>query len=620
MKILNIEIENFQGHEALSVDFSTITTLTGANGTGKSSIAHAIIWAITGKHARPVIHDDASACEVNLTFEGGVTIRRRQTAGGNKTLRVFAGEDEWTGMNATEIQGELYKQLETDESRVLACLENGRFAAAGPEEKKGIVFDALGIGITADNLTAYLKKHFTTVKWTGPRATKVLSDIVDFSAVAVNEKLFKSFRQQCKRDIADTEAKLIQYAEVNEPDSDDPEQVQQLIKQLEKQHRDTLKLVGKVEGLPGLREQLREVSEGIAQAVEYSARDFTKYDATFKEAEKHLEDAAAELALKRAEVEAKELTNGQLSDLIQKMKETLGNTCVLSEAVTCPMASDAASKLIKESEADLKKALQELKALKKKVSTLESRHEAKQGVYDLAKKAVESYKASTTAPDVMDFERNKRDTLAASIADLEAHGDVQATADELDQQIKRARIELANITDWTAKKELQIKLKALLIDLDIFDAIAKSYGPRGLMAELLSTGMSKLDEIAAKYVDQLPWGPIKFAIVKEGNAEELRYCIGGRPLSSFSGGEQYAINSAVQLALAEITGFGLVIMDEVNMVGDLLADFNTDVIGSNMHLFDNVLICETNPLVPGAVMHESVKQYFLNGTIELING
>lgn len=49
MRLISLELKNFKGHKNLSVHFGDVTKISGANGTGKTSIFDAFCWVLTGK-------------------------------------------------------------------------------------------------------------------------------------------------------------------------------------------------------------------------------------------------------------------------------------------------------------------------------------------------------------------------------------------------------------------------------------------------------------------------------------------------------------------------------------------------------------------------------------------
>ena len=85
MKITTIKITNFRSIESIHLpDLAPSVVLFGDNGAGKTSIIHAVQWALfgftplttrDGKRASPLVREGASTAEIEVTLEpAGVTV------------------------------------------------------------------------------------------------------------------------------------------------------------------------------------------------------------------------------------------------------------------------------------------------------------------------------------------------------------------------------------------------------------------------------------------------------------------------------------------------------------------------------------------------------------------
>lgn len=73
MRLLSLALQNFKGHKDLTVNFGDVTVLSGANGTGKTSVYDAFCWLLTGK--------DGQGRVCGTGQKGEATIRPRQADG-----------------------------------------------------------------------------------------------------------------------------------------------------------------------------------------------------------------------------------------------------------------------------------------------------------------------------------------------------------------------------------------------------------------------------------------------------------------------------------------------------------------------------------------------------------
>ena len=82
--IVNVEIENFQAHENLTVDFSHYTGITGPSNKGKTAIVRAINWCLyNNPSGSSFITKGKTKCKVTVTFSDGLMISRTKGASVN---------------------------------------------------------------------------------------------------------------------------------------------------------------------------------------------------------------------------------------------------------------------------------------------------------------------------------------------------------------------------------------------------------------------------------------------------------------------------------------------------------------------------------------------------------
>jgi len=156
MNILHIEVTGFHGLNGFTLTFPKkgAVVITGANGTGKSTIIEAICWAVWGKTLRGTIPggDDEVACEVGLTTDEVYIIRRREngrTQMGWKYNHDGTFEDpaEFPTMSAAQ---EALESIVGDfglwvRSRVFSSSDAVYFSMASDKERKRLLEEVLGV-------------------------------------------------------------------------------------------------------------------------------------------------------------------------------------------------------------------------------------------------------------------------------------------------------------------------------------------------------------------------------------------------------------------------------------------------------------------------------------------
>jgi energy-coupling factor transporter ATP-binding protein EcfA2 len=86
MRVSRISIKNILGIEALEIEPGHLVEISGANGTGKTSILDAIRAALSGGTDATLLRQGATEGEVVLILEDGVQIERRITADKSDTV------------------------------------------------------------------------------------------------------------------------------------------------------------------------------------------------------------------------------------------------------------------------------------------------------------------------------------------------------------------------------------------------------------------------------------------------------------------------------------------------------------------------------------------------------
>ncbi len=168
MKINSIRIKNFYSVENLELKFDEFTGITliegrnldsgGSNGTGKSIIIEAIVFALTGRTIRKSTEDDLvnnlkkKACEVEITVNDNVTIARGKRP---TYLKFFIDGIEYTKDNKWNTQDLIEETLNISYKTFLSSSVFGQentthFISATSEDKRGIIQKFLNLSWLSD--------------------------------------------------------------------------------------------------------------------------------------------------------------------------------------------------------------------------------------------------------------------------------------------------------------------------------------------------------------------------------------------------------------------------------------------------------------------------------------
>lgn len=97
LTITGLKLENFAGFRTFDVELDQITVFAGDNGTGKTSLLHAIAAALAprGGIDQKMINIDAERASVNLQLSGGLEVQKSRKRGKPQRVSVRDGEAEY---------------------------------------------------------------------------------------------------------------------------------------------------------------------------------------------------------------------------------------------------------------------------------------------------------------------------------------------------------------------------------------------------------------------------------------------------------------------------------------------------------------------------------------------
>lgn len=167
MKINKIEITNFYSCRNVKINFNQYKGIVliegvnkdtdgGSNGSGKSVLIEAIVWALFGRTVRKsteeaLVNNTAKkGCKVRITINDDIVIERGKRP---VFLKVFKNKKEITRDNALNTQALIEEILNTNYKVFLASTifgqqNNIEFISATPEDKRAIIKNFLNL----DNL------------------------------------------------------------------------------------------------------------------------------------------------------------------------------------------------------------------------------------------------------------------------------------------------------------------------------------------------------------------------------------------------------------------------------------------------------------------------------------
>ena len=311
MKILSLHVKNFLSYHDETIDFAALdyASISGHNGSGKSSIPDAIAWALYGSlrvagDSDSVVNDNANEAVVTLVTgdsEGNpqwqITRRRNSKAGAGKLVLHEHKDGSWVGFNDQNS-----KTAQTEIDKIVGLDKDAFYSLVVMESSAGT--------------------RFTQAKGT-ERRDILLSLVPELSHWAGKEKVMSDNLKAMTPELTSLEASIERYDEMrdshvnriedmqeNLAELGEPEDLEKIDRSIDKA---TKKLAAASSGKAAIIEEMenaeaaynREVekADGIADRIHDELDEARRRRERFDRVEKKLTARKEELEDKQAELD-----------------------------------------------------------------------------------------------------------------------------------------------------------------------------------------------------------------------------------------------------------------------------------------------------------------------------
>lgn len=471
MQLTRVRIQNFKNLKYLELDLNHNHELRAPNGWGKSSIADAISWVLTGKlydgsadhqSIKPK-HDSRQIVDVELTFEDGTKVRKTYREVWTRTRGTdeenLTGHETTCYINDLEVpvssfQAELLNALEIKytgnwKGNILQLLIHPTFFGLKLpwQERRQIVTDLTGE--VTDEDVFHAKAHLIPLRPYLAKAKGKTEDVRKLLLRRHRELSSAEVTLQAQIDILSTEVSVTE--ERYRKAAEELERIDELIDDLKRKKHQT------EEG--AIAERNRQLAELQQQITQNKEADLLNYNTKIKEQQLELEKIRQE----RAHVEA-ELR--ELQTKIQTLEQQKAKLVVERESVM---------RTIKELEDRRYRLLQEWKQV----------NEEQTPVYDslVCPNCGHDLNAEHIEAEIKAFNKNKAERLKviseqglAVKAEIEK---LETKPDELKAEVDKINLEIeelsAGITQYNQKIiELDRKELELSQSIPPFEPSAKT--------------------------------------------------------------------------------------------------------------------------------------------------
>lgn len=625
MKLTRIRLQNFRSHADTTIDLPQIALVLGQNNAGKSSIAAAIEWALTGKcqftdgrgsGANALIRHGAEKAVVELDIEGLGTVRRSIPGG----LEVSG----WAG-NQTILQAKLYEYLGTSEAAISAAINTSRFLEMRVDERKNLLFGLLGFSFISDTIGEALST-WAVAQNLGDDAIQALFGVYEKIAVkdgveygpevfAKLEKEAVAERRAAKRLLADAEGHLASLPPVNATGIDIEGARRELADARARQEGLTRQIGAATQAADNRRRLETSVAQCQARLAEvedeYKTRDLNVDQDRIEKSRKKI--MAAQKKRAQLDSEHADLVNG-ISELKGRKAYLMSLVARLEEAGGhCPLAPDqiacGASAQLQEMATSFRAEANELDAqlLLKENRLLDITGAMK----DLAQeiKDAEAAMAAEQQKTAVLGELRKREEDAkralertqAELAGLPAAADtaeLEAQLAEVKVEAARIEAELAQTNEVAraavAKKAAMEKVEALHEEVKAWDYLCDAFGPKGIRSQLIGETLQSLEATINERLALLTNGAYSARLDIEDGFEVLVTHDGATlPLDKLSTSERLRIGIVIQSALVDLAGIGLLIVDDADTLDLQNRQLLTGMLLAIRDNYSNVLVLST---------------------------
>lgn len=581
----SIRLKDFRNHANTVVDLDQINIFVGPSGAGKSSIKEAVEYALTGACSFTdergagsdcLVRDGAKAAAANVVIDGLGMVTRAIPHG----LQV-TGQDgqSWTGTLMAQ-QGALEQALGVDAKVIRACLNTTRFLGLKSDEQKDLLFKLAGLSFDQEKIEDALNRWCTEKRIPSFDPSVTLKDLMPpiTGGPEILDRIYKAVydeRTGAKKQLKALEARVSAPLPTSAlPPGATKGVIAAQLAELRKEKESLLVEQGKAAGQIRARETLDRELTRLHQELAALGEPKVQYDPA-KSAE--LEKAFRETNVKiRDQQEIARTRRGLVAGCDKQIAELKGKIKAFASAGTCPVAATPCA---------AKAAV--IPAMEEQIKKLEA---ARDGDLVAAQKAeTEAKTAEAAAAGIearfQEMERAKRagsikqgiEGIESQLASLPTPADTSEVNEKIqalttritagEQMLRTADAEERAKADH---KKLENDYGAVKAHAEALELLVEAFGPKGIKAQELQSLIGPVEEGAKRRLAQLTGGRWDIAFkLDEGFEVLVRTRPDGnlRPVKTLSKGERLRIGVVLQLALNELAGFCIIVVDDAEALG-----------------------------------------------------
>lgn len=537
MELQSIQVKNFQGVSNISVAVNApVLLVTGHNGAGKSSLRDAIRLALTG-----------AASRVSLKKDYGNMIKD-----GTKKADVIIGTDEGAYNYALPAA----KGVHSDNPYLPLCIDAAAFASMKADDRRKALFELSGCTINANKVREMLLAEKCDPKLTEQILPMLRSGFPAAEAEAKERasQARGAWKQVTGETYGSQKAESWEAPAVEVPDLAVIDELKSQLEQNQAAINEKNQLIGTAKAAISNQANLQN---RIAQLEEQSG----KVD----------------------RIKAKQITDEQSLADVQQLISEAEQAALSQEALPCPCCQT----LLVYSRAEhafIDATTLSTKAGDAGIAKLEEyRNSATMLQRTIANNQRDLLNAENAAQQLKELQESAAASAESSATDIEAlQGDINDLTDA--RQDLLGRINDLQEQQFAAAQTLTKTKDAARHHAEVlaWTTIAEQMAPSGIPANILSQALKPFQNLIDNINSLVPRWPAV------GITPDMELVAGHRSYGLLSESEQWRVQAVITLALAQLSGINLVVLDRFDVLDPVsrveLMEALCDLSDQNQHL------------------------------------
>lgn len=537
MELQHIQIKNFQGVSNVSVAVNApVLLVTGHNGAGKSSLRDAIRLALTG-----------AASRVSLKKDYGNMIKD-----GTKKADVIIGTDEGAYNYALPAA----KGVHSDNPYLPLCIDAAAFASMKADDRRKALFELSGCTINAAKV-----REMLLAEKCDPALTEQILPMLrsGFPAAEAEAKERASqargaWKQVTGETYGSQKAESWEASAVEVPD------------------------LAVIDELKGQLEQNQAAINEKNQLIG-TAKAAISNQANLQNRVTQLEEQAGKVE----RIKAKQLTDENSLAEVQQLINEAEQAALSQEALPCPCCQTLLV-YSRTEHAFIDATTLSTKAGDAGIAKLEEyRNSATMLQRTIANNQRDLLAAESAAQQLKELQDSAAASAESSATDIEAlQGDINDLTDA--RQDLLGRINDLQEQQFAAAQTLTKTKDAARYHAEVlaWTTIAEQMAPSGIPANILSQALKPFQNLIDNINSLVPRWPAV------GITPDMELAAGHRSYGLLSESEQWRVQAVITLALAQLSGINLVVLDRFDVLDPVsrveLMEALCDLSDQNQHL------------------------------------